>query len=104
MTLPKTADISMPSLPSATSCLSWGTVGGSGLIFYQYNDRQIGASYLFKVADEETAAAAARSGAALNESGADASVQGGSTDYEADVSQAGIRGRIFVQSGSSGSG
>ena len=60
-------------------------------IFYQYNDRQIGVSYLLhKVADEETAVAAVRSGAALNESGADASVQGGSPDYEADVSQAGI--------------
>ena len=91
VTLPKTADIS-----DAQSAISYELPESApseavARIFYQYNDRQIGASYLLhKVADEETAAAAARSGAALNESGADASVQGGSTDYEADVSQAGI--------------
>ena len=91
VTLPKTADIS-----DAQSAISYELPESApseavARIFYQYNDRQIGVSYLLhKVADEETAAAAARSGAALNESGADASVQGGSTDYEADVSQAGI--------------
>ena len=91
VTLPKTADIS-----DAQSAISYELPESApseavARIFYQYNDRQIGVSYLLhKVADEETAAAAARSGAALNESGADASVQEGSTDYGADVSQAGI--------------
>lgn len=72
VTLPKTADIS-----DAQSAISYELPESApseavARIFYQYNDRQIGVSYLLhKVADEETAAAAARSGAALNESGAE---------------------------------